>query len=73
MSVQRPVHLAAFWLADYEREHSRCPQCGSGSIEATTAGYLPLPGVAYVDQNRARCDCGWQGIVHDLKPESENT
>ncbi len=46
---------------EYYRLHARCPQCGSGSHEVTTMGFIKCP-----DRNRSTCsDCGWRGIVDE--------
>lgn len=53
--------------ADYDEQHTYCPECGSESICATTAGILCI-GDEYRDGSHASCGtCGWRGIVHDLR------
>lgn len=47
----------------YYKEHAACPVCGSMCVEATTRGVF-----GDIDDNRARCECGWVGIVHDMVP-----
>ena len=55
----------------YREHHESCPKCGGLNIEQGAVEYLYIVGKAseYVDENKASCDCGWVGIVHDLKPE----
>lgn len=53
---------AELWAA-YEPLHKVCPRCGSNKIGQTTMGYLCPP-----NRNKARCICGWFGIVDDMKP-----
>lgn len=51
---------------DYYEQHAVCPRCFSRdkALEQGTVGTL----LDY-DQNRATCDCGWRGIVHELIPK----
>lgn len=50
-------------VQDTEAKVSRCPNCMSPLVEATTKGILP----GGADTNRATCTaCGWEGIVDDL-------
>jgi len=53
----------------YYAIHFRCPKCGGINIESSTVGYIPLGGdFEFKDENWAKCDCGWRGIIHDLVP-----
>jgi hypothetical protein len=45
---------------EYYRLHECCPICGNDCIETTCVGYLNR------DMNKARCKCGWTGLVDDL-------
>jgi len=57
--------------AVYYPRHKRCPQCGGNLIESTCLGYIFRSIESAKDSNRAVCDCGWVGVVHDLVPEPE--
>lgn len=58
--------------AVYYERHCRCPGCGNLNVEQTTGPSLRIvPGAPDANTNRANCNpCGWQGIVHDLKPRT---
>lgn len=63
--AERATEIAvrnAAWDA-YYAAHKACPACGGQGIETTCVGYAEPP-----DKNRARCGCGWRGIVDDLAP-----
>jgi len=53
----------------YYYKHMACPKCGNVHLETTYMGivlnYNDMN--SYKDTNRAKCSCGWNGIVHDLK------
>jgi len=48
----------------YYEQHAACPNCRGIDIETTLCGYAVDLG--YPDNNRARCACGWIGVVHDM-------
>lgn len=50
-------------------ESRHCPECGSGSLETTMVGSLIVP-CGESPRNRARCSCGWRGLVGDLISKS---
>ena len=50
-------------ITKYYEKHRYCPKCGSPFVEYTTAGWVDI------DRNKARCSCGWTGIVDDLLAE----
>lgn len=59
---------------DYCNQHICCPSCGSTRILRTLASYAfdrAAPD-AYMDKNRANCECGWTGVVHDMVPPKLN-
>lgn len=45
------------------KNHECCPMCGSKEVETTCAGYIVK------NENRAKCSCGWIGIVDDMVKE----
>jgi hypothetical protein len=49
--------------AGYYSAHAACPECGGLDLAVTCMGFSAPP-----DRNRARCSCGWSGLVHDLTP-----
>lgn len=53
-------------VAAYRVAHTYCPQCGSARLTTTTMGHLPSSRGEYRDTNRATCECGWRGTVHQL-------
>lgn len=53
----------------YRKLHERCPQCGGNNIETTCVGYIMADPSTYENRNRATCQCGWRGVVHDMVPE----
>jgi ssDNA-binding Zn-finger/Zn-ribbon topoisomerase 1 len=53
-------------LDDYNKEHKYCPNCGNNKLMVTFAGYIFYNYETYVDKNSVSCECGWNGIVHDL-------
>lgn len=55
----------------YDAKHCCCPVCGRSGLETTTIGIAFL-GPSTRDTNRAKCQCGWVGIVHDMIPLWEN-
>jgi len=46
---------------EYRKAHRFCPKCGCSRICTTLACFY-----GDADENGARCNCGWHGIVHDL-------
>jgi len=48
-------------------DHVACPKCGNTSLETTCVGYIGE------DRNRATCECGWKGTVHDMVPKINTT
>lgn len=56
-------------LDDYNNEHRYCPNCGSNKYKTTFVGYIFYDYEKYVDRNGVLCECGWNGIVHDLVSE----
>ena len=57
------LHFGIATMDEYSKQHQACPKCGSDNIVSTTCGY------GQPDRNNAYCDCGWEGIVDELKPE----
>ena len=54
----------------YDQQHRHCPRCGKRAITHTWPGEKVKPGQPHRDNAGARCEhCGWEGIVHYLKPE----
>lgn len=62
----------------YHRTHKCCPKCGSKTLSMTLLGFPAMThGVSldyriknfhYADNNSVKCqDCGWTGVVDDLK------
>ncbi len=67
----------AILVDEYNAAHRVCPKCGSDHLAVTYIGYIPrrdAPGApayyesGHKDENSAKCQCGWHGITHDLKP-----
>ena len=52
----------------YYKNHKLCPRCGSQNYSTTFMDYIYTVNQPYVDKNRIKCNCGWQGITDDLKP-----
>lgn len=69
-STWLPNETSARCLRDkYYESHKKCPICSSEATCQTLVGYtfdLQHP-ERYEDRNRAECNCGWIGIVHELK------
>lgn len=58
------------FISQYDDQHTYCPECGGENISHTLKGImLPDDHSKYRDTNRATCQCGWEGIVHDLTEE----
>jgi hypothetical protein len=55
----------------YDKLHAVCPVCKSASIEVSCVGCLMDNLETARDANRAQCECGWRGIVHDMVPAPE--
>lgn len=55
---------------NYRRKHKSCPECSkvARSVQ-TNMVYLDDKGEGK-DDNSAWCECGWRGIVDDLKPSA---
>lgn len=63
--------MAYFLIQDYQKLHSKCPDCKSDNIEQTTMaifGSINNEEGYWIEKNQniAICLCGWTGIVHDL-------
>lgn len=58
------------FMSEYNKNHSRCPKCGSRSYRVTLVAYIlnMKKKEEYRDRNRVTCDCGNVCTVHDLKP-----
>ncbi len=61
---------------DYYAVHTCCPECGSDKWATLLWHKVPTyvcctfhKGKPFKDTNRITCDCGWEGIRHDLKPK----
>lgn len=52
----------------YSSSHRKCPKCGGTNNSQTLVAYILNPNdyESYQDKNHVRCECGWEGIVHDL-------
>ena len=62
------------FLKEYRKSHELCPQCGTNTISRSNKEFPHNEGEEYRDRNQATCkQCGWQGIVHDLVADFENT
>ena len=62
------------FMAEYQKQHRVCPNCGSRNYTMTLVGYIfdETHPEDYKDENVCCCNnCGWRGIVHDLVPEKE--
>jgi len=56
----------------YNNLHAACPKCGGTSIEMTCMGYPFWTSLDHaVDENLCSCECGWNGIRHDMVPLSD--
>jgi len=62
---QEMVEQARRPMKEYYAQHKACPKCGSLLHSSTYAGFVQPP-----DTNKVRCECGWEGITDDLKPEN---
>jgi|JI10StandDraft_1071094.scaffolds.fasta_scaffold793794_2 hypothetical protein len=58
-------------MALYYPQHCCCPTCGGCNLETTCVGYMFKDLETAEDSNKATCECGWRGIVHDLVPAKE--
>ena len=54
----------------YYQQHKCCPKCGNDKIDKTTIGFIftGLDAFGKEDDTKAKCQCGWIGIVHNLTP-----
>lgn len=52
----------------YYEVHKKCPICSSYNICQTLIGYTfdAIKPELYKDKNKAECNCGWIGTVHDM-------
>ena len=50
----------------YYNKHKFCPKCGSDNFTQTCKGFLS-PSSECPDTNKVLCECGWVGIIHQLK------
>ena len=56
-------------LSLYANQHNSCPKCGQGCMHTYTSNdvtYEP----EIVNNNKAICGCGWEGIVHEMVKET---
>ena len=67
------IHEEAKKVRDlWKNNHCSCPACGNESMGQTLAGPIQIVGEPYSDDvNHAFCDCGWKGMVNELKPKEE--
>lgn len=52
--------------------HARCPKCFSHRVDKACAGFVYPDDVKlrdYKDESPCGCECGWEGVGHDLVPE----
>lgn len=57
----------------YYSKHKCCPTCGHDKTTQTYVGYFFTTIEKFKDENRAKCQCGWVGTVHDLTPRKPTT
>lgn len=68
------IFIKGVWVSDntttlkqqYYDSHKYCPACGSDKYSTTYMGYLFTNLNEFKDENSVRCECGWEGIHHDL-------
>lgn len=54
---------------EWNKNHKRCPECGSAELGQTLLAPIHIAGQGYVDNvNKATCSCGWFGMVNELVP-----
>jgi hypothetical protein len=53
----------------YYIDHAICPSCGNDEIETTCIGSIFYMQSGFRDENKAKCQCGWRGIVHELQKQ----
>lgn len=73
--INKALKLISKFKKRYYKKHSHCPACGSTSYSSTYVDYIVTvrngeEGAevddSFADKNQVTCECGWQGIVHDL-------
>ena len=55
----------------YYNNHRVCPHCGGEKNTQTLMAFIwdcDQKNHPHEDRNKVYCQCGWKGIVHDLKP-----
>lgn len=72
MDVAKIIAESESFRKQYRENHACCPDCKSVKVGQTLIGYIldiRYKADEYKDSNSCWCDdCGWQGIVDDLKP-----
>ena len=57
---------------EWHEKHRACPECGSTKTKQSLVGVIEVSGHYQDNVNTADCnDCGWAGMVKNLKPGPE--